>query len=156
MPIFAGEPVDAVDFTLPDVVTAYANGNNSISATSFADLPTITCAATITNPHPTAALLLDVRYAAWMVATAGDVRACPRVSGSLTAAAGVGSFAAGWGETLFGANSSDGPAQSSASTTLEIPPGVATFTMQAMQAGAAGTKQVNYASLRLIPIRFAF
>ena len=156
MPMLAGEPVDAADLTFPDPATGYANGVNSISATSFADLPTIGCTATIVNPHPTAGMLVDVRFAAWMVATAGDVRACPRISGSLTVAAGVGSGPTGWGELLFGANSSDGPVQSSASYTIELPPGSATFTMQAFQSGAAGTKQVNYASLRIVPIRYAF
>ena len=74
MPMLAGEPVDAADLTFPDPATGYANGVNSISATSFADLPTIGCTATIVNPHPTAGMLVDVRFAAWMVAMARDAR----------------------------------------------------------------------------------
>ena len=154
----AGEPVDVTDFALPDEVTAYANGSNTIAATSFTDLPSIACAAAITNPHPTAAMLLDVRFAGWISSSAGDVRACPRISGSLTVAAGVGSAAAGWGEILYAAPGSGNVAQTFASFTVRLPASTtpATFTLQAYQSGAAGTKVLSYASLRLVPIRFVF
>jgi len=154
----AGEPVDVTDFALPDEVTAYANGTNTIVATSFANLPAIACVAAITNPHPTAAMLLDVRFAGWAAASAGDIRACPGISGSLAVAAGVGSAAAGWGETLYAAPGSGNVQQTAASFTVRLPASTtpATFTMQAYQAGAAGTKTLSYVSLRLIPIRFVF
>ena len=92
--------------------------------------------AAITNPHPTAAMLLDVRFAAWAAASAGDVRGCPRISGSLTVAAGVGSAAAGWGETLYAAPGSGNVQQTFASFTVRLPASTTPMTWLTMSGWA--------------------
>lgn len=157
MTIRAGARLDATDFDLPDVVTGYGNGTNTITATSFAVLPTTTCTAAITNPHPTAAMLTLVTFGAWMSASANAVRCCPAVSGSLTIAAGIGGGGPiGWGEVpLCGAATTN---QYSGSFTVELPASAnaATFSMQAYRDSATGTQACNYPTIRLVPLRYLF
>lgn len=157
MPILAGAKLDAADFDLPDVVTAYSNGTNSITATSFTVLPTTTCTATITNPHATANMLLLVSWGAWMAAvTANDVRIALDISGALVVAAGIGGGgAAGWGEIPL-ASTTTASAHFNSMITVELPPGTTTFKMFAQRSGATGTHNVNYPTIRLIPLRFLF
>lgn len=154
MAIVAGAKLDAQDFVLPDPVTATGNGANAVTATSWAVLPTTTCTASITNPHPTAGMLVTVAYGAWMsAATAGDVRLSVDVSGALTIAPGVGGGAAiGWGEIPV-ATATQPNAQRQATITLTLPPGTTTFKVYAYKTGA-GTNTVNYPTLRIIPIRY--
>ena len=94
MTIAAGKKPSAADLVLPAVVTGYGNGSNTITATSWTVLPTNTCTAAITNPHPTAAMRILCTYGGWLSASANDVRMMPAVSGSVTIAAGVGTSAA--------------------------------------------------------------
>jgi len=155
--IRAGARLDATDFDLPAAVTAYGAGQNTVTATSFADLPTYPCEGELTNPHPTLPLLVLVTYSAWMNCSAGvGVRAALAISGSTTVVAGIGGgAAAGWGEVLYeGDNGTN--SQHSASYTVELPvsANAATFTFQAYRDSASGTQQVNYPTLRLIPLRY--
>lgn len=157
--IAGGAPVDAVDFDLPDVAVGYGNGVNGLSgipATTFTDLPTVPCIVQITNPHPTAPMLCLVSLSAWMTNDSGSLRICPRVSGSVTIAAGIGGGGpAGWGEIPF--LGVTGYSTRSGTWTVELPASTtpATFTVQAYREGAAGTtQQVNYPTLRIVPLRF--
>jgi hypothetical protein len=155
----AGSKLLADDFQIPDVVTAFGNGTNTITATTFTDLPTNTCVAAITNPHPTASLLVLVEFGCWAVASANAVRMCPRVSGSLTLAAGIGSGGngpIGWGEIPLTANTvNPQQVQGCANYTLPASATPATFTMQAFRDSAAGTQNVNYPTLRIIPLYYS-
>lgn len=157
MAIRAGAKLDATDFDLPDVVTGYGNGTNTITATTFTDLPTTACTAAITNPHPTANMLVSVTFGAWLTSTTSSAqRICPRVSGATTIAAGIGNGGPiGWGEVLR-TDTNDGYGTKSVTVTYELPPGTSTFTMQAYRESAAGTHQVNYPTLRLVPLRYVF
>jgi hypothetical protein len=158
MTIRAGARLDSTDFALPDVVTGYGNGENTITATMFAVLPVTTCTASIKNPHPTATMLTLVTFGAEI--TAGSsifTRICPDVSGSLTLAAGVGGGGPiGWGEVPGSGSSSR--LHFSASYTLELPVSAndAVFSMHAYRDSASGTQKVDYPSIRLIPLRFVF
>lgn len=154
----AGSKVLADDFQLPDVVTAFGNGTNTITATSFTDLPTTSCVAQISNPHPTASLICLVEFGAWLnKATGGAIRCCPRVSGSTTIAAGIGvGGPLGWGEIPVAVNNAN-PQQCMGGATYTLPASAtaATFTMQAM-VDSAGTSQVcNYATIRIIPLYYS-
>lgn len=60
----AGSKITSYDWDLPAVVTAFGNGFNSITATTFTDLPTTSCIAAITNPHPTATMVTLVEFGA--------------------------------------------------------------------------------------------
>jgi hypothetical protein len=160
MTILAGSKLKAADLTLPDEVAGYSGGTNTITATTFTDLPTNACAVSITNPHPTADMLVAVHCGHWinLPASAAFTRTCPRVSGSITIAAGVTSVGgghAGWG-MVCGSNV-QGNAQHSGYATYTLPPGTATFTMQAYKdSAAAGTHQVNYSVIQITPLRYLF
>lgn len=151
----AGSEIVAVDFQLPAVVTGFGNGTNTITATTFTDLPTTACTAAITNPHPSASLVCLVEFGAWLHATANAVRCCPRVSGATTIAAGIGAGGPiGWGEIPVCGNSGN-PQQGSASATYTLATGTSTFTMQAYRDSAAGTQVCNYATIRIIPLYYS-
>lgn len=157
MTIRAGSKLDATDFALPDPVTGYANGENTISSTSFADLPTLACAASIYNPHPGASMLVDVHWGAWMKADANAVRCCPRVSGSKTIAAGIGGGGAiGWGEIPVTGSAAYVHGHGHFTTELPASANAAVFTMQAMRDTASGTQKVDYAVIRVVPLRYVF
>ncbi len=153
MAILAGARVSAVDLSLPSPADGYGNGNNTVTATTFADLPTTACTVSITNPHPTASMLVAVQFGAWMSATANAIRCCPRVSGSVTLAAGPGGVVPGWGMvpravTDYVSFTGQGYAT--------LPPGTATFTMQAYRESATGTQQCSYPSISVVPLRYVF
>lgn len=160
MAIGAGRKLDAVDFTYPDVVTAFGNGTNTITSATFAVMPSTTCTASITNPHPSADMLCQVSYGAWMNASAGDVRLSVDISGAVTIAAGIGGGAAiGWGEipivSLPTGATNSGSQQRSAMVTVELPPGTTTFKAYGLRTGA-GTTQINYPTIRLEPVQYLF
>ena len=154
MAISAGAVIDGTDFTFPSVVTAYGSGTNTITSTTFAVLPTTTCTAAITNPHPTLSMLTLVTYGAWMAATSNDVRMALDISGSITVAAGISASAAvGYGEIPICSTTPTG--HYGASFTIELPVSVtaATFKTYAMRT-TSGTQTCNYPTIRLIPLRF--
>lgn len=159
MTILAGSKLKAADLTLPDVV-AGSGGTNTITATTFTDLPTNPCTVNITNPHATADMLVSVSFGAWIVLPASPAftRICPRVSGSVTIAAGLGSVGNGpvnWG--MIPGSTFVGTSQHAAHALYTLPPGTATFTMQAYKdSAAAGTHQVNYAVIEVSPLRYLF
>lgn len=155
MAILAGMKASAVDLTLPAIAQGYGNGTNTITATTWTDLPTTACTCSITNPHPTADLLCQVTFSAWMSASASAVRMCPRVSGSVTVAAGPGGIALGWGAIPRGlveyvSYSAVGY------VTLPVSATAATFTMQAYREAASGTQNVNYPVIEVVPLRYVF
>lgn len=157
--IAGGALVDAVDFDLPDPATGFGNGVNSVSgvtASTWTDLPSAPCVATIRNPHPTAPMLCWVSVGAWMTTDAGSLRICPRVSGSTTIAAGVGGGGpAGWGLMPFTGTGAYAQAAGSWPVVLPASTTPATFTVQVYRDGSAGsTQQVNYATLVVLPVRF--
>lgn len=116
MAILAGARISAVDLSLPAPVDGYGNGNNTVTATTFTDLPTTACTVAITNPHPSASMLVAV---AWMSATANAVRCCPRVSGPRWRGPGMGCRPVCCHVSFTGQGYAT------------LPPGTATFTMQA-------------------------
>lgn len=158
MTIRAGARLDATDFDLPDVVTGYANGSNTITATTFTDLPTTACTASITNPHPTASMLVLVEFGGWVTAGSSiGTRFCPRVSGSTTIAAGIGGGGAiGWGEIPYSNSTSKLGLRGSFTVELPVSANAAVFTMQAYRDSASGTQTIEYATIRLTPVRFVF
>lgn len=154
MAIRAGSDLSAVDFALPDHVDCYGNGTNTVTATTWTDLPTTACTGSITNPHPAVNMICLVTFGAWIIAGSSiATRICPRVSGSTTIAAGVGAGGPmGWGQIPI--STSTGTQHVSASAVYSLPPGAATFTMQAYRDSASGTQNVNYPTIQIVPIRF--
>lgn len=154
MTLAAGGIVRGNDLILPDRVSAHANGVNTITATSFTDLPTIACAVSITNPHATANMLVKVDCGAWINTSTIACRVCPRISGALTVAAGIGSNApTGYGQLIRALGDYE---QYSMGYYVELPSGTSTFTVQAYRESASTTVQVNYATLDINPLRYIF
>jgi hypothetical protein len=156
MTLRAGAKVDAVDWDLPDIVSVTGAGTNVITATTTTDLPTTSCIASITNPHPTANLICLVTFGAWFTVGGGiRTRICPRVSGSTTIAAGIaGGGPVGWGEVPMSTISTQLHVAASATYSLPASATAATFTMQAYRDSASGTQNVDYPTIRIIPLRF--
>lgn len=156
MAIIAGALVDAVDLDVPDEVTAFGNGTNAIVSATFAVMPTTTCTAVITNPHPTNNLKVLVTYGAWMVGAAStDVRMSLDISGALTIAAGIGGGAAvGWGEIPI-VGGATGSLQMQGTFTVNLPNGATTFKTYGLRTGA-GAVNLNYPTIRLCPLYYVF
>lgn len=156
MTLAAGGIVRGNDLILPDRVSAHANGINTISATSFTDLPTIACSVSITNPHASANMLVAVHYAAWISTTTVSVRVCPRISGAMTVAAGIGANApSGYGQ-MIRSNAVTAYGQYAATYYAELVPGTSTFTLQSHRESASTSPQVNYATLDIVPMNYVF
>jgi hypothetical protein len=136
----------------------YAPGNvNTIAATSWGTIVPSTAAQTMTVTQPTWVL---VTFGAWIVASAGETRAGITLSGATTIATPptqqdglIGSGA--WGQTLY-ISSTDGTssAQRSSQRLYLLGVGTTTFTIEAYLA-TAGTHQVNYPVLEIIPLYIA-
>ena len=155
MALRKGAKVDVLDFDLPDPAGATAGGagTNTVTATSWAVLPTNTVTVAITNPHPSADMLCWVSYGAWMSASASDVRMGLDVSGSVTIPPGIGSGGPrGWGQILQATAATS--QQFSGGCTVVVPPGTATFKAYAYRSAASGTQAVNYPTLDVVPVRY--
>jgi hypothetical protein len=158
--IIAGAVLDGTDWKLPAVVQSFGNGANTVTSATFAVLPTTTCSASMTNPHPSARLLVMAEYGAWLIGntTTGDIRACLSVSGSVSISAGLGGGTGGpvgWGEVLY--HTALGYQQRKAMCTYELPvsASAATFDFYAMRNGS-GTVKCDFPTIRLIPLRYLY
>lgn len=150
----AGSKILSEDFALPDVVVAQGNGTNTVTAVAYAVLPTTTCTANITNPHSTANMITRCDWGAWLNSTSNTIECCPAVSGSVTIAAGVvAGGAAGLG-LIAEVTGSTTQALRTGTAIYTLPPGTATFSMQAKRGAASGTQKVDYPLIRLIPLWF--
>lgn len=138
---------------LPDSVSSFVNAQLTITSTSFAAMPTPLTVG-FTNPSADFDLLVDVQIAAWLSASANDVRAGLSASGgvSFTPALGSGGAIAN-SENLYSSTTGN---QASIILPIIIPAGAAavTFAMQASRASATGTQLVSYPSIRVMPRRY--
>jgi hypothetical protein len=150
----------AADPSLPaeQVSTAGGSGINTIvsAATTWAGLPSFQPSVSVTNPHPSRAMIVQLSWGAWMASSASaDLRLCPRVFGGVTIAAGPATPGpAGWGEIPIVTAGVVQIGQHS-SYCFDVPAGASvTSDLQAYRSVAAGTQTVNYASLRLSPLGY--
>lgn len=145
---------------LPSIGSQVGNGANTIvsSAATWAVLPTYTCDVTMTNPSSTHNMVCLVSLGAWMVANGTNLRLCVGATGGMTIAGGPGNgWAYGWGEVLFQGNTNTSVAYQRQSTCpVTIPAGASavTFKAYAYRDAASGTTNVNYPTLRVIPLMF--
>jgi hypothetical protein len=151
-----GRKMRALDYSLPDVVTEYGNGTNTITSTSFAALPTAPVKTSITNPHPGAKMLCIVGFGAWGSASANDVRLALRVSRAEQdyVSAGIGSGASiGWGEIPAEALTTTSSMFATVTVSLDPSPIPYVFEVYALRT-TAGTQDVRYATVRIVPLRY--
>lgn len=157
--IIAGAVLDGTDWKLPAVATGYGNGANAVTSSTFAVLPTTTCSASMTNPHPFARLLVMAEYGAWMKGnTSTDVRGCLNVSGSLVISAGLGGGnggPVGWGEVLYQTNARYNQHKAMCTYELPVSASAATFDFYAMRSGA-NTTACDFPTIRITPLRYLY
>lgn len=152
-----GRLLRGMDYTLPDVVAEYGNGTNSITSTSFAVLPTTPVTAQIYNPHPYSSMLCIVGFGCWANAATNDVRVSLRVKRAEQEyiAAGIGAGASiGYGEIPATLLSTLNHFHAVVTCELEPSPNPYVFQIYAMRAAAAGTQDVRYATIRIVPLRY--
>jgi hypothetical protein len=151
-----GRKMRALDYSLPDVVAEYGNGTNTITATSFSALPSFPCKSSITNPHPGASMLCIVAFGAWGLASANDVRLALRVSRAeqdyINAGIGAGA-SVGWGEIPAEALTTTSSMFATVTVSLDPSSLPYAFEVQALRT-TAGTQDIRYATLRIIPLRY--
>jgi hypothetical protein len=151
--------LEEATYELPNEQTGYGAGANTIvsGANVWADLPTFPSAGSITNPHPSREMLCTVTYGAWLGATTGGVRIFPVFSGAVTLAGGslgTGNGPEGWGEVPLSSLLAGTESGFAASTVTVPAAGVLNFKIQALRSIASGTQQVNYATIRVNPLRY--
>jgi hypothetical protein len=128
-------------------VSAVSNGGapQAISATSFAPVPGIS-PITMTFERPA---LVIVTLGAWMIASTGDIRVGIQLSGATVQAP----EAPNWGQVMYLANGGGITNQTTCQKIIQVNAGSTTFTAVGRQTGG-GTKQCNYATLQVAPIRW--
>jgi hypothetical protein len=154
------EKVDEL-LSLPDDVAAFvANVITTITATSFATLPSPgPVSVSMTNPSSDFDLLCDVSFSAWMNnGTSSNVQVGVAGSGGMSWAAngfGSGGPIANSDNLIVGGGAT---VQQCGNFPVQIPAGAAavTFTMHALRSGGTTTTlpSVNYPTLRVKPRRF--
>lgn len=160
----AGDTITIGDTTLPAVVTTANSGTNVFAAGTgtanvWFNLPTTTCNASITNPHATKDMLVDITVGAWLItATSGvDVRLGFAISNGITAAAGPGLSNVsppGWGLVPLNANPSASVSFGCSYSGVIPANSTVTFTGQSMFSSTTGQKQCNYPTIQITPIRY--
>jgi hypothetical protein len=140
---------------LPAAQQSYDGGTRTVTATSWAAIPSGTASVSITNPSSAYALECDVYYGSWMSVSASDLRACPVASGGVTLAAGPGGICQGWGQIAVDTQTG-GTLQATGYGRLSIPGGASAVTVavQAYRTAASGTQTLSYLDLSVVPRRF--
>lgn len=149
--IVAGGRIDAGDLYVPDPVVGAGASTNTVTATSWAVLPTNPATVDLTNPHASATLLCLVAYSAWLSSTtAGWVQAGIQLSGDTTLAApgpgdGIGDLCAAYATQTWVHQTGIVP--------VELEPGTTTCDIVARGSGT-GTQQCDYPVVRILPQRY--
>lgn len=132
-------------FALPAGAISTGASVQAISATAWAAIPNITSISmNFTRPA-----WVMATFGAWMVASTGDLRGGIALSGATVQAPNV----PGWGQTLY-LGGVAGTVQNTCQKLVLVGAGTTTFQAQAYQSGG-GTKQMNYTTLQVVPIRWA-
>ena len=136
---------------LPFPVSTSLNGIQAISATSWADIPSMT-PVTLTLPAPA---WVTISLGTWLSAPSGEIRVSSRVTGATTLGETqleVGGPVA-WGQVAY-TRSTTGTVQASSVRTVRLNAGTNTITARAY-VGLTGVKDVRYTCLQVSPIRWA-
>jgi hypothetical protein len=140
-------------YPLPDpVLQPPAAATNTITAPNWAQLPnrqylTFTAAR---------AMWADIRVGAWVSAgVSTNGRAAASLTGATTGPGtnGVLLDSSSWGEVLFQGDQ-DGYSQSFSAIPVKLNAGTTTIEVYAYRVGT-GTTQVNYPTIRVVPMRYA-
>lgn len=139
---------------LPDPLSVQGATVTAITASAWADLPS---ADPITLNLPQACWV-NIVHGAWLVSTVGDVRFGSSVSGATTLNENqleVGGPATAWGQVGYTTGTA-GTTQVSGTRFVRLNAGTNTIRLRAYRAnGTTGTRQVNYSTLQVAPVRWA-
>lgn len=132
-------------YNLPPVTSVVSSPDlQNITAGTWSSIPSL-ASVTLSFARPA---WVQCVMSAWAVATVGDVRAAIDISGATVWAPNYPN----WGSVLYAANNPYTNQLFSMKTVL-VNAGSTTFTPKAYQSGG-GVKQINYASMQIIPIRW--
>ena len=139
---------------LPDPLSVEGATVQAVTATAWADLPNAN-AAVLELIEP---CWVQIAHSAWLRSTVGDIRLSSRVTGATTLAENqlqVGGPNTAWGQVPYQATSSASN-QASGSRIVRLNAGTNTIRLRAyISNGAGGTRQANYSTLQVTPIRWA-
>lgn len=142
----AEKDADIADvYGVPPSVVSNGGAPQAISATSFAPVPGIN-PITISFARPA---LVIVTLGAWLVSSTGDLRVGIQLSGATSQAPNVPN----WGQVMYLAAAGSISNQTSCQKVVQVNAGSTTFTPVAYQQ-SGGTKQCNYATLQVAPVRW--
>ena len=139
------------DPALPADVESYDAGTRTVTATSWAAIPSSTVSCAITNPSGSRSMICDVSGGVSVTSISGDLRICPVASGGMVVAAGPGGVCLGWGEMIWLV----APGRAQFHGRLVIPAGVSTTLSLQGYLVSGSTVSVSYLSLRVCPRRYA-
>lgn len=144
---------DLTQAALPNPVSGQGADTQAVTATSWADLPNgPTLTLTLSQ-----ACWVQITHSAWMRSTTGDIRLSSAVSGATTLAENqlqVGGTNTAWGQVLY-ANATTSTNQGSGVRIVRLNAGTNTIKLRAYLVGAGGTRQANYSTLQVAPLRWA-
>jgi hypothetical protein len=159
----AGGRILASDVSPPDPVGSSSGvAVLASAAATYALLPT-SVAVSVTNPRSDKDLLTEVLWGAWMQTDTAELRLSLRATGGNTwteGTAGPGLGANGpltYSENLIicGPNGTNTYMTLTTGFTFLIPAGTTTtLTVYAYRSVTTGTNHVNYAKLRMVPLRY--
>ena len=133
-------------YNMPTPVTRVGADVQAISATSWANIPNIS-SISFNFSRP---CWVELTLGAWVVASAGEIRAGINVTGATVQAPNQPA----WGNTIYQTPGiTSGTASQQCTKMILCAAGTTTFTAQAYQAGG-GTKRMNYAMLQASPMYY--
>ena len=147
----------------PDPPAVGSGAGGAVTATSFAAIPSGTGVVSITNPSTVAALLVDVRFGAWLTCTTQSdyIRASVANNGGDVAVTGTpgGGGLTSWGQILHHATAAGTivavTTKQHSSFTIQVPAGdTLSLQMVAMRNDASASVAAYYPFLELLPLRY--
>lgn len=132
-------------YNMPTPITRVGDPVRAISATSWANVPGLS-SISFNFSRPA---WVQVSLGAWVVASAGEMRAGINVTGATTQAPNEPN----WGNTIYQSFDNANTVSQQVHKILLCGAGTTTFTAQAYQSGG-GTKQFNYSMMVAAPLYY--
>ena len=140
---------------MPSPVTASGASSNTITATSWADIPSTSVTLNITLP---ARMRVSVAFSAWMSLVAGTTSSDLRCDWKCVDSSGTvvrGEADSGWGAILYQSVAVGAPTlvtSRASNVMVDLNAGTYTFTLRAYRSGSGGTMNLNYPRLEVFPV----
>lgn len=150
MALEAGARLTGEDLYFPAQQTGFGNGGVNITATAYAAVPTYPASASITNPHASKDLRVQLDLMCWVNSiSASALRVAVDTSGAVTVAAGT--IGAGVATSFAQIIRAFTQGQYSATLFADIPAGTTTFAVHAHKESGAATINLAYPTVIVTP-----